>query len=54
MNARFDVEFAAGAILSAATESNAPVDAWSLDELEQLSDLESVRQAWGRQDEPGA
>lgn len=49
---RFDGDFSAGAILSA-EDSDAPVDAWSLDELEQLADLESVRQAWGRQDAPG-
>ena len=29
-----------------------PVDAWGLDELDRCSDLESVRSAWGRTDDP--
>ena len=29
-----------------------PVDAWRLDELEQLSDLDSVRSALGRAENP--
>lgn len=52
MYARLHDDSGTGAILSAA-DCEAAVDAWSLDELEQLADLESVRQAWGRQDAPG-
>ena len=33
-------------------EEDAPVVAWSLDELDQLSDLDSVRSARGHTDEP--
>lgn len=46
---QFDPDLAAGTIQSA-EDFEAPVDAWSLDELEQLADLESVRHARGRRD----
>jgi hypothetical protein len=49
MRMRFDA-FSADAVLS--DEDDAPVDAWSLDELD--SDLDSVRSARGHTDEPGA
>jgi len=44
---RLHDDFGAGAILSA-EDCESAVDAWSLDELEQLADLESVRHALGR------
>jgi hypothetical protein len=49
MTARFDA-LSADAVLSD-EEDDAPVVAWSLDELDQLSDLDSVRSAWGHTDE---
>jgi hypothetical protein len=45
--------FGDDAILSG-DEPDALAAAWSLDELEQSSDLESLRSAWSRTDEPGA
>jgi hypothetical protein len=49
MTTRFDA-LSADAVLS--DEDDAPVVAWSLDELD--SDLDSVRSARGRTDDPGA
>lgn len=49
---RLHDDFGAGAILSA-DDCEAAVDAWSLDELAQLADLETVRHAWTRRDVPG-
>jgi len=45
-------EYAAGEILPA-EDADAPVDAWSLDELERFADLDSVRAAWSRADDAG-
>ena len=49
MNAPFD-DKRTDDILPA--EEAETVDAWSLGELEQLSDLDSVRAAWTRSDDP--
>ena len=39
--------------LEYSAEKDAPVPAWNLDELDESSDLASVRLAYGRTDEPG-
>jgi hypothetical protein len=38
-------DFPENAILRA-VEASAPIDAWTIDELNQYADLESVRDAW--------
>ena len=45
MNLQIDREALADAILSAG-EPDAQYDAWTLDELDRLADLGSVRSAW--------
>lgn len=50
MTARIDT-LPADAVMSD-EEEDAPVVAWSLDELARLSDLDSVRSARGHIDEP--
>jgi len=49
MNATIDATLYAGEILSS-DEADAPVDAWSLDELDRFADLDSVHAAWSRTD----
>jgi len=44
MTKHFDMGFFANAILGA-EESDSPIAVWTLDELEQLADLDSVRAA---------
>jgi hypothetical protein len=50
MNMRFDAALATGT-MTFHEDAEEPVSAWRLDELDQLSDLESVRSAWGRTDD---
>jgi hypothetical protein len=54
MSARIDPEALADAILSVGEPDVAQYDAWTLDELDRLADLGSVRSAWAGTDEPGA
>lgn len=49
MNTRSYMDFPADAILSA-DETDAPIAEWTIDELYQFSDLDSVRLAWTRTD----
>jgi hypothetical protein len=53
MNTQIDREALDDAILFAG-EPDAQYDAWTLDELDRLADLGSVRSAWAGTDEPGA
>lgn len=53
MNAREEGRRSAPAVQFPA-ELEETAAAWSLDELEQLSDLESIRSAWSRTDDPYA
>ena len=53
MNAQIDREALADAILFAG-EPDAQYDAWTLDELDRLADLGSVRSAWAGTGEPVA
>lgn len=52
MNTQIDRNALADAILSAG-EPDAQYAAWTLDELDSLADLGSVRSAWASADEPG-
>jgi hypothetical protein len=53
MSMRIDRPLGADAILFA-DEPDAPIDAWTLDELDRLSDLESLRAARTWTDDRGA
>ena len=53
MNTQIDREALADAILFAG-EPDAQYDAWTLDELDRLADLGSVRSAWAGTGEPVA
>jgi hypothetical protein len=53
MNTRQEAPLRAPAVQFPA-EFEESAAAWSLDELEQLSDLESIRSAWSRTDDPYA
>ena len=45
MRTRLDMDFPADAILCA-EEAEEPIAVWTLDELDQFADLDSVRSAW--------
>ena len=51
MSARFDMTLPADAILST-DEAEEPIAVWTLDELDQYADLDSVRSAWAHADGP--
>jgi hypothetical protein len=53
MNLQIDREALGDAILSAG-EPDGQYDAWTLDELDRLADLGSVRSAWAGTDDRGA
>jgi hypothetical protein len=53
MSTRNEMNFSADEMLSA-DHAGAPIDVWTLDELDQYADLDSVRLAWTHTDGPGA
>jgi hypothetical protein len=50
MSTRLDPDLLADAMVDT-DDADAPIDEWTLDELERSADLSSVRSAWTRADE---
>jgi hypothetical protein len=52
MNTQIDMELPGDAILFAG-EGEETIAVWTLDDLDQFTDLDSIRSAWARTDGPG-
>jgi hypothetical protein len=50
MSARLDPDLLADAMFDA-DDADAPIDGWTLDDLERSADLSSVRSAWTQADD---
>jgi hypothetical protein len=53
MIAQLELGLSDNAILRAVNDS-APIDSWSIDELNQFAELESVRDAWAQSEQLAA